>query len=92
MRKRIAVFAGPARSGFEVAHRDYAIDRNWHFYRVEIQGSQILVSIDGARILSVPDDRYPEPGEVGLWCDRAKIIVQSFRLEPISSNFGAFYS
>jgi hypothetical protein len=43
---------------------------SWHRLRLEIQGSVAQVFVDGERVLTVDDLRFPNrPGVIGLWVD-----------------------
>ena len=39
----------------------------WHTLRVEFNGTQIAVSLDGKRYIEVDDKHISGPGAVGVW-------------------------
>jgi 3-keto-disaccharide hydrolase len=62
---------------------EYAVDQpdtNWHTYRMEVNGNNIKVFIDGRLFLKGTDTTYSLGGQVGLFSNRSQIIAQSFKV------------
>jgi 3-keto-disaccharide hydrolase len=39
----------------------------WHTLRVEFEGNQFTVILDGKQVIAASDDSFMEPGKVGVW-------------------------
>ncbi len=39
----------------------------WHTLRVDFAGHKFSVSFDGKKVIEASDDRFSEPGKVGVW-------------------------
>ena len=51
-----------------------------HIYRVEIQGSEIALLIDGETIVQASNSTLTAPGEVGLYSINTRLDVSSFKV------------
>lgn len=64
-----------------ITQQEYDIDNEWHTYRLEVNGNQILGLVDGAIVLVAQDNRLLDPGFAGLFVDEGtQINVRSFRI------------
>jgi hypothetical protein len=64
-----------------IAGQEYAIDGEWHTYRLEVDGNQIRGLLDGAIILVAQDNRFLDPGLTGLFVqEHTQINVRAFRV------------
>ena len=59
-------------------HGAFAPGDEWHTYRLEVEGTEIRVFIDGELVLYAIDSRFAEGGEVGLWSAGAQFAVRRF--------------
>lgn len=57
---------------------------DFHLYRVEFSGNQILVKIDGNLVMQASDNQYLDPGKVGLFSYGCPVEVSSFKLLPLA--------
>jgi hypothetical protein len=51
-----------------------------HTYRVEVKGTTITYFIDDQQALQVSDNRYPPPGQVGLYFDAIQVTIKYLRI------------
>jgi hypothetical protein len=76
----IHVDYGPSAPGdmymLKLAH--YSVDGGWHTYRLEVRGDQLTLFIDEARLIEVTDNRYLDPGQVGIETFGRQVEVRSF--------------
>ena len=79
---RVAVLGGAHRAGNEIAQRDFVPNSDWQPYRLEVNGETLGLSIDGARMIYERIERRGTRWHLGLWSDRVKLSVRSFRFEP----------
>ncbi len=55
-------------------------DNAWHTWRVEVKYNRITFSYDGTVLVSTTDNRFLDPGRVGLLASGDQISVRSFRV------------
>ena len=55
-------------------------DHDWHTWRLEVNANQISFSFDGSVLSSTIDNRFLDPGRVGLVASGDQISVRSFRV------------
>lgn len=60
--------------------REFSFDQEWHIYRLEAVGNQLSLYFDDALVLEATDNRYLEPGRVGLWSSLIQVNVRSFKV------------
>jgi hypothetical protein len=66
--------------GFETNEQPYSPADSWHTYRLEVDGNVVTLLADGARILTVTDNRYLTGGLTGLFDDGLQLEVASYRV------------
>ncbi|MCO5222632.1 MAG: DUF1080 domain-containing protein [Thermomicrobiales bacterium] len=76
------------RSGDDkIAGQEFLLDGEWHKYRLELEGNQIRLYVDGGLVLFAQDNRYLDPGVAGLWVSEgAQINVRSFRIVTLGGE------
>jgi hypothetical protein len=57
---------------------DYIPDMNWHTYQASAIGNQITLSVDGQVLAQITDNKFLNPGQVGLWSNNYQLEVSSF--------------
>lgn len=77
--KGLGIFVDDAPLG-EVVDPGASTDRGWHTYRVEVDGNEITLSVDGATVLREVSNRFLSGTRVGLWSSGAELNVRAFRL------------
>ena len=63
-----------------LASTDYQFDHAWHTYRLEVQGTTIRLFLDGAQRAEATDNRYRDPGQVGVYTYDMQISLRSFKV------------
>ncbi len=63
-----------------LAQQTYALDNEWHTYRLEVNGNQVRFLVDGAILLSFNDNRMLDGGSVGLFVNGYQVNVRAFRV------------
>jgi len=63
-----------------IAAPKVSMDTAWHKYRLEVDGNDIRLLIDGAIVAQGIDNRMLDPGTVGIYCANGQINVKSFRV------------
>jgi hypothetical protein len=63
-----------------IASPKIAMDTAWHKYRLEVDGNDIRLLIDGAIVAQGIDNLQLSPGTVGIYCAGGQINVKSFRV------------
>jgi hypothetical protein len=63
-----------------LAEQNFAVDLEWHTYRMEVDGNVVRFYVDGALLIEVSDNRYLESGYVGLWSYGVQVNVRNFRV------------
>lgn len=63
-------------------------DNDWHTYRLEVEGDQITLLIDGVEVFTSTDERYSVPGSVGIVSGNLALTVRSFSLFRTSPTNG----
>ena len=53
-------------------------------YRAEFRGNEVRLLVDGAEILRVKDNRFLDPGMIGLASGSCQIEVSTFAVSPIA--------
>jgi hypothetical protein len=66
--------------GETIASDPFAPGGGWHVYRLEVQGDQIRLLIDGAPLLEKADNRNLTGTKVGMFSNGAQINVRSFKI------------
>jgi hypothetical protein len=56
---------------------------DWHTYRVEVNGNDIKVLIDGALKLDVQDNQFLTGAQVGLGDAEAELSISSFTITAL---------
>jgi hypothetical protein len=60
---------------------DFALNDQAHVYRLEVQGDQIRLFIDGAFVGEATDDRWPDAGSAGIYLSGPlQVTVNAFRV------------
>jgi hypothetical protein len=83
------IYSCPGQNGHELflsatggngalAARAYSADTKWHTLRLEVRGNSLSVLLDGYSLLTATDQRFLDPGSVGLWSNRVQVAVRSF--------------
>jgi hypothetical protein len=54
-----------------------------HTLTLSVRGDQVTLTVDGTVTLTRTDNRYPEPGVVGLWTMNATVAVDSFEVRAL---------
>lgn len=63
-----------------IKSQTYTPDLNWHTYQAAFKGNQITLKIDGSVVLQVTDNKFINPGQVGLANGDCQINVSSFQV------------
>lgn len=58
---------------------------SWHLYRLEVQGDQYTLLIDGKKMVQYTIPDYPHPTRVGVFSTYYKIQVRNFRIEAMGA-------
>lgn len=77
--KGLGVFVDGAPIG-EVADPGASTDRGWHTYRIEVDGNEITLLLDGADVQHEVSNRFLTGTRVGLWSSGAELDVRAFRV------------
>ena len=62
----------------------YTPDLKWHTYRVEAQGNHLTFSVDGKTLVQMTDNKFLNPGQVGLWANNYQLEVSSFTVTVLN--------
>jgi 3-keto-disaccharide hydrolase len=63
-----------------IAEKDFTVDGQWHTYRLEVQGNNVRLLVDGTPIVTGTDNRRLDSGEAGLFASELQINVRSFKV------------
>jgi hypothetical protein len=67
-----------------IARQLYGLDGDWHTYRLEVQGTNIRLLIDGRLLLEASDSRHLSGGRVGVFAGYFdQINVRSFKVTAL---------
>lgn len=72
-----------------LASTAFALDNDWHTYRMEVRGNTITTYVDGKRVLVSQDNRFLGPGKVGMVAGNIQINVRSFKVIALGSGTGS---
>jgi hypothetical protein len=68
---------------------DFDPGDDWHSYRLEVDGTNLRLLIDGRVVLTATDDQAggdAQPGQVGLWSQGVVIDVRRVVVEPLAES------
>jgi len=65
-------------------HASFSPNNDWHTYRVEVQGLEIRVYINGRLVLQALDTNFADGGRVGLWSNGTQFAVRRFAVEELN--------
>ncbi len=77
------VFITASGANVALAEAPYAPDKAWHTLRLDVRGNELTLLLDGYVILTATDNRFLAPGRIGLWSNRAQIVVRSFEINGL---------
>jgi hypothetical protein len=63
-----------------LAHAPFDPGTDWHTYRIEVNGNDIKVLVDGALALEVQDNQFLIGGQVGFGTANTELIISSFKI------------
>ncbi|MDQ2830362.1 MAG: hypothetical protein M3Y74_15115 [Chloroflexota bacterium] len=61
-------------------NQNYALDQDWHTFRLEVQGNTVKFLIDGATLAQTTDNRYLDGRGVGVFSLGTQIDIRSFKV------------
>jgi hypothetical protein len=69
----------------QLASYSGSVERNrWHEHRFEVRGADLAVFWDGERVLRAREERFDEPGRVGVWTKADSVSsFDELRVEPL---------
>lgn len=58
---------------------------DWHLYRLDVQGDEYRLSIDGTLMVTYTIDDYPHPRRVGFFSTYRQVEIKSFSVYPLGA-------
>lgn len=65
---------------WDVDMRPFTPDTRWHTYRIEAKANTIRFLVDSAPIVDQTDNRYLDPGRIGLWSFETQLNIRSLKI------------
>ena len=53
---------------------------SWHTYRLELQGTDLKIKVDGALVVEASDAKYLDPGQLGIWSSALYLNIRSYKI------------